>query len=84
MNLADKILNPEKPILYAIASEKEVRNGDGTSNWYAEIVHVHALDQANARFIFLQDPEHRTRRIVAIGPVIGYHVDDEHGDKLRA
>ena len=67
--------------LYAIAAERRI----GLNEWVPEIVHVHALDSANAKFIFLQNPEHRKfYRIVAVGPVIGYHVEDEHGERLRA
>lgn len=70
--------------LYAIACERVIKQGS-TVTWVPEIVHVHALDSANAKFIFLQDPIHRKHyRIVAIGPVIGYHVEDEHGEILRA
>lgn len=66
--------------LFAIACERVV---NGTV--IPEIVHTHALDAANAKFIFLQDPVHRKNyRIVAVGPVIGYHVEDEHGERLRA
>ena len=67
--------------LYAIAAEKRVSK----NTWVPEIVHVHADDSANAKFIFLQNPDHRKNyRIVAVGPVIGYHVEDEHGERLRA
>jgi len=73
----------EKPKLYAIAFEHPVKR-NGVLTWIPEIVHTHAIDNANARFIFLQDPLHKKARIVAIGPVIGYHVEDEHGEVLRA
>lgn len=75
----------EKPKLHAIACERIVKDRDGRPTVIPEIVHVHALDRANARFIFLQDADHRKNyRIVEIAQVIGYHVDDEHGEKLRA
>jgi hypothetical protein len=66
-------------ILYAIAEERWtgrlwVPNG---------ITNVHAIDQANARFIYLQTKE-KDCRYVAIAPVIGYHVEDSHGERLRA
>jgi len=74
----------EKRKLYAIASERMIKHGKNIS-WVPEIVHVHANDSAHAKFIFLQDIDHRRNyRIVAVGPVIGYHVEDEHGEKLRA
>jgi len=70
--------------LYAIAAERMIRRNRRIS-WIPEIVHVHAIDSANAKFVFLQDVNHQKNyRIVAVGPVIGYHVDDEHGEKLRA
>ena len=65
--------------LFAIAAEHKV--GDSL---VPEIVHVHAADSAQAKFFFLRDPANRNSRIVAIGPVVGYHVEDEHGEKLRA
>jgi len=71
--------------LYAIACERIIKNIDGSTSAIPEIVHVHADDTAHAKFTFLQDKMYRKQyRIVAIGPVIGYHVDDEHGEKLRA
>lgn len=74
----------EKPKLFAIASERTIRR-NGKVILIPEVIHVHAIDSANAKFIFLQDPDHRRNcRIVAVGPVIGYHVEDEHGEKLRA
>ena len=69
--------------LYAIASERMIRR-NGIVLWEPEVLHVHAVNDANAKFIFMQYPEHKNHRIVAIGPVIGYHIDDEHGEKLRA
>ena len=68
--------------LYAIACER--RDIDG--NWHADIVHLHAMDSSNARYCFLLDSSNRgpNVRIVAVGPVVGYHVEDEHGEKLRA
>lgn len=70
--------------LYAIAAEIPIKHNGKIVNWTAEITHVHAEDSLNARFIYQQDPYHRTHRIVAIGPAIGYHVEDEHGEVLRA
>ena len=64
--------------LFAIASERLINN-----SWVPEIIHTHAIDAANAKYIFLQDPAHRKHKIVAIGVVIGYHVEDEHGEVLR-
>lgn len=73
----------EKPILYAVASEKPVGYGRNRT-WIPEIVYCHAVDAAHARWIFTSDPHHRGARIVAIAPAVGYHVNDEHGEQLSA
>ena len=70
--------------LYAIAAEIPIKRKGKIVSWTAEITHVHAFDAANARWVYLQDVHHRNHRIVAIGPVVGYHVEDEHGEVLRA
>lgn len=71
--------------LYAIACERLIKLPTGEITIIPEIVHCHALDHANAKFIFLSDPLHANQyRIVAIGPVVGFHVEDNHGEKLRA
>ena len=70
--------------LYAVAAEIPIKKKGKIIGWSAEITHVHAIDSVNARYIYLQDAKHHSHRIVAIGPVIGYHVEDEHGDYLRA
>lgn len=66
----------DKP-LYAIAIERFDRESQA---WIAEIHHCHARDEREARF-------HLGRgdyRIVAVAPAIGYHVADEHGERLIA
>lgn len=55
----------------------------GKLEWRPHTINLHALDYANAKFLFMSDPDHRLHRIVAIGPVVGMFVDDNHGDKLR-
>ena len=69
----------EKRILYAVACEQLV---DGQTV-IPQMVYLHAVDGAHARWQFTQDPIHRKHfRIVAIAPVIGYNVLDNHGDEL--
>jgi hypothetical protein len=70
--------------LYAIAAEIPVKRKGKVVSWAAEITHVHADDVVHARYIYMQDAHHHSHRIVAVGPVVGYHVEDEHGDFLRA
>jgi len=75
----------EERRLYAVACERVIKLPDGKTTIIPEIVHLHAVDEPNARWVFYNDPVHRKHyRIVAVGPVIGYHVDDEHGEVLRA
>ena len=76
--------NPSRE-LYAIAAERPVYDSRGKiDRWVPEITHVHAFDIVGAKHVFLQDIAHRMYRIVAVGRVIGFHVEDEHGDFLRA
>ena len=76
---------PVKPKLWAVAAERMVKINGRIDHWIPEIIHLHATDRLNAQYVFMQDSIHRTQyRIVAIGPVIGYHVEDEHGEVLRA
>lgn len=47
--------------------------------------YLHALNEPNARFKFLAalpEIQRNKVKIVAIGPVIGYNVLDNHGEKL--
>ena len=81
--LVVKMDSASKPKLFAIASEKYV--GPGPLDWKPVINLCHAEDAARAKIIFLSDNNHvRLHRIIAIGEVIGFHVEDEHGEKLRA
>lgn len=71
--------------LFAVAAERPVLKGRRVVGYEPDgIIHCHAEDAAEARFVFFQDPAYRRHRIVAIGPVVGYHVEDEHGEVLRA
>jgi hypothetical protein len=70
--------------LFAVAVEIPIKRNGKVISWVPEITHVHANDSLQARAIYMQDSHHHNHRIVAIGPVIGYHVEDEHGEQLRA
>lgn len=79
----DEFGRPLKKTLWAIAEERWAEY-DGHMQWVPNgIVHVHAYDYANAKFVYLSTKD-RNCRSVAIGPVIGYHVLDEHGEILKA
>ncbi len=87
--LIDKRKNGET--LYAIAYERRVaytaRNGQRRRKWVPEIEYLHAIDEGDARLQYFQSevPQvmHETR-IVGVAPVIGYHVNDNHGDDVSA
>ncbi|MGH9968615.1 MAG: hypothetical protein ACREBG_12415 [Pyrinomonadaceae bacterium] len=65
--------------LYAVAVERY----KGGNNWTADIVYLHADGQRDARVKFLAgEPKRKRVRVVAIGPVIGYNVDDKEGKQL--
>lgn len=65
--------------MYAVASEIFVKGQLAR----AEIIYLHAKDGAHARYQYcMMHPNRRSHRIVAVAPVIGYFVDDEHGEKL--
>ena len=52
--------------------------------WKANTIYLHAEDSGEARAkVATAHPNRNKVRIVAVASVIGYHVDDEHGDKLR-
>ncbi len=81
MNSPILTINSEGKILYAICAEKVYRR---TGNVAADIIYVHAADDGEARWIFGQDRDFRGFRIVAVAPAIGFHVADNHGEKLIA
>ncbi len=69
--------------LYAIAYEYRVARG----KWLPEIDYLHAVDDGDARlqFFLSETPEvMRETRVVGIAPVIGYFVNDNHGDDISA
>ena len=70
-------------ILYAIAYMYTPRPG----TWKGEFLYLHADDAGDARLQFFrsEDPEMlRMRNVVVTGvaPVIGYLVNDKHGEDL--
>jgi hypothetical protein len=75
-------LIPDVKRLYAVAYE----HFDGRKWHVGGVLHLHALDEANARFVFLQTlspKERRGARIVAAAPVVGYFCD-ENGENVHA
>lgn len=51
----------------------------------ADIMYCLATDEGDARFQYMHAPLPKTSagaRIVALAPAIGYHVIDDHGEKL--
>ena len=66
--------------LYAIAYEL-YRKGQIQK---AGIEYVHADSTAHARNQYcFQYPNRRTHKIIGVAPVVGYHVDDNHGELLH-
>ena len=75
-------------ILYAIAYERRIiyfKNGQRRRKWVPGIEYLHAKDEGDARLQYFQSElpgVMQETRIVGVAPVIGYHVEDNHGDKL--
>lgn len=77
----------EKKQLYAVAYERYRRcKRKGVLRLAsADIEYMHADSTAHARNQFCYShPNRRTHRIVAVGPALGYFVQDNHGEKLIA
>lgn len=57
-------------------------------HWETEIEYLHADDAGNARFLFCAGNTmqllNKTMRIVAVGPAVGYFVEDKQGLILSA
>lgn len=77
--------------LYAVAIEKTYRTEHGHLAWMPDgIDYVRADGPAEARAEFCRinpefcDPNFHSKRIVAIGPAVGFFVDDAHGEDLSA
>ncbi len=77
-------------ILYAIAYEKRVsyvKNGQRRRKWIPGMEYLHAVDEGDARLQYFQSEAPQVMqevRIVGVAPVIGYHVNDNHGDDISA
>ena len=73
----------KKKPLFAVAVEKVVG-----MKWVASIEYLHADNVAHARILFTagntQPLMNRSMKIVAIGPAIGYFVEDNKGMILSA
>lgn len=53
--------------------------------WVAETKYLHAKDTGEARAkITIAYPRRDLVRIVGVAPAIGFHVEDDHGERLRA
>jgi len=81
MNSPVLSFNDEGKILYAICAERRHKR---TGYVIPQIIHVHASNEGEARWIFGQDPDQKHYRIVAVAPAVGFHVADNHGEMLVA
>lgn len=79
------MINSKGETFYGVVSEKWCqRPGNRHFEWVPnEICYVHAMDAAMAKFSYLQNAGINTR-VIACAPAIGFHVEDNHGEKLRA
>lgn len=77
-------------ILYAIALERRVvyfKYGERRRKWVPEVEYLHAVDEGDARMQYFNSELPTVMqevRIVGVAPVIGYHVNDNHGDDITA
>ncbi len=73
----------KKKPLFAVAYEY-VKNG----RWDTEIEYLHADNSGHAKFLFIagntQAMVNKTMKIVAIGPAVGFFVEDNQGLILSA
>lgn len=71
----------DKRLLYCIAYEYRVKRGV----WRPELDYLHANDANDARWWFFQSESpqvFRQVRVVSVAPVVGYFVNDNHGEDL--
>ena len=74
-----------KKLLYCVAYEWRVRRAGKWSSWKAEFDYVHADSAGEARMIFAKAEPYNPSKQIHIAnaaPVVGYFVDDNHGDSL--
>jgi hypothetical protein len=69
--------------MYCVAWERHVKIGRDIKV-YPYKDYFQATDVANCRFQFLAANPGVNAKIVAIGPVLGYHSLDDHGDSVIA
>ncbi len=69
--------------LYAIAFFRRIL---GTRNrWAQDMSYLHAFDANDARWWFFEiEPKNVEINVIDIAPVVGWFVDDEHGEQLSA
>lgn len=73
----------EKRQLYAVAVERWQKVGRTYHMRGARVEYLHADSSAHARNQFcFSHPNRRTHRVVAVGPTLGYHVNDQDGKIL--
>ena len=65
--------------LYAVAIERIDQQGRVTPA--IEYLHAEDVSHARAQFCY-SEPNRRTSRIVGVALVIGFYVNENHGDKL--
>ena len=84
--VCEQLRNDETPeFLFGVAIEELRQAEDGHIAWVIQPVeHIHAKDHEDARVKALQIYSERTIRIIDVGRVIGYFVEDTKGDVLRA
>jgi len=68
--------------LYCVVSERWRKVGRGGAWMPDGFTYVNAKDAAHARIAFFTDRQHEKVRIVAIGPIVGFHAHDDNGDSL--
>jgi hypothetical protein len=71
---------PTKKKLHCLAIETRNRLGLVVET---NLLYMHGDDIANVRYLYrLTQPNTQKYHIVAIAPVIGFHVDDKQGNQL--
>lgn len=89
-------LNPKSQIL-ALGTLNDGRTGDplycvsfwwkplnGSGQWKMEEIYLHAKSDNEARWTFFASHTNIKVNIIAIGPVVGWHVENEKTGKLVA
>lgn len=75
----------EKKQLYAIAIERyrKIRGRYVLLAARVEYLHADSISHARNQYCY-SHPNRRTHRVVAVGPALGYFVEDNHGEVLSA